>query len=69
MGRLVASFRRESRQMREQTDTRYKKLYLKSVDISHQGYFTDKQSERLYNYKHITNHKKFELISQKFTLL
>ena len=38
--------------------TRYKKLYLKSAfnfnlsNISHQGYFTDKQSERLYKYKH-----------------
>ena len=54
-------------------DTRYKKLYLKSAfnfnisNISHQGYFTDKQSERLYKYKHITNHRKFGLISQKFT--
>ena len=41
-------------------DTRYKKLYLKSAfnyniskNISHQGYFTDKQSERLYKYKNI----------------
>ena len=56
-------------------DTRYKKLYLKSVFnfnisyISHQDYFTDKQSERLYRCKHITNHGKFGLISQKFTLL
>ena len=42
-------------------DTRYKNLYLKSAfsfntsNISHQGYFTDKQSERLYKYKHILN--------------
>ena len=55
--------------------TRYMKLYLKSAfnfnisNISYQGYFTDKQSERLYKYKHITNHRKFGLISQKFTLL
>ena len=57
--------------------TRYKiqKLYLKSAfnfnisNISHSGYFTDKQSERLYKYKHITNHRKLGLISQKFTLL
>ena len=27
--------------------------------FAHQGYFTDKQSERLYKYKHITNHRKF----------
>ena len=53
-------------------DTRYKKLYLKSAfnfnisNISHQGYFTDKQSERLYKYKHISNHRKFGLISHIF---
>ena len=50
---------------------RYKKLYFKSTfnfnisNISHQGYFTDKQSERLYKNKHITNHRKFGLISQR----
>ena len=54
--------------------TRYKKLYLKSAfnfnasNISHQEYFIDKQSERQYKYKRITNHRKFGLISQKFTL-
>ena len=58
-----------------QQNTRYKKLYLKSAfnfnisNISHQGYFTDKQSERLYKYIHITNHRKFGLISRKFTFI
>ena len=58
-------------------DTKYKvqETYLKSAfnfnisTINYQGYFTDKQSERLYKHKHITNDKKFWLISQKLTFI
>ena len=52
-------------------DTRYKRLYLKSEfnfnvsNISHHGYFTDKQNERLCMHTHIRKTKGVRFVSQK----